>query len=253
MSDLFSKLGQLAQQAGISGLPGQQATQNPQASQGNAPASGVGGFLGSLTNSVPGGVGGLLGAGALGGILGTLMSGKTAKKVGEGLLVAGGTAAAATLAWKMYEKWQSNSAPAQQAPPAVQTGNSGWEQPALSAATDPAAMLVLTAMVFAARADGFVDDDEQASVHAMMEQLFPGTDVATQMDKLMRCPIDPNALASQVNSPEQGRDVYRLSCMVIVRDQAMERAYLDALAGALRIAPEDQRALEVEVDTMKAR
>lgn len=259
MSDLFSKLGQLAQQAGLSGQMGQFGQQGQQAQQSSPPASGIGDLLGSLKNSVPGGVGGLLGAGALGGILGTLMSGKTAKKVGEGLLVAGGTAAAATLAWKLYEKWQSgNTAPQpaqmQQPVQVPQSSNSGWPQPqpALSAAADPTAMLVLTAMVFAARADGFVDNDEQSSVHTTMEQLFPGTDVAQQMDALMRCPVDPHALAAQVSSPEQGRDVYRLSCMVIVRDQAMERAYLDALAGAMRISPEEQRTLEAEVDRMKA-
>lgn len=259
MSDLFSKLGALAQQAGLS-VPGAASGAAPGGQQNQG---GAGGMLGALKDSIPGGVGGLLGAGALGGILGTLMSGKTAKKVGEGLLVAGGTAAAAALAWKFYEKWQQNSAASGgQTAPAPQAGSGGWPnpaqpasapyaQPALSAATDPTAMLVLTAMVFAARADGFVDDSEQANVHVMMEKLFPGTDVARQMDGLMRCPVDPHALARQVVSAEQGRDVYRLSCMVIVRDQAMERAYLDALAQALGISRNDQQMLEQEVDAMK--
>lgn len=266
MSNLFSKLGELAQQAGVS-VPGMGAHTNQgnagqgNAGQGNNPmpgnaasAGGLGDLFGSLKDSIPGGVGGLLGAGALGGILGTLMSGKTARKVAEGALVVGGTAAAATLAWKFYQKWQGGSAPAA-AQPQVQQGGQQFGQPAgqqsLSAAADPTAMLVLTAMVYAARADGYMDPDEQSNVHSMMAQLFPGTDMAVQMDSLMRCPVDPHALARQVNGPEQARDVYRLSCMVIVADQAMERAYLETLAQAMGIDATEKVRLEGEVDAMR--
>lgn len=256
MSDLFSKLGALAQQAGLSGFSGTGQNSGVPAPR----TDGVGDLLGSLKNSIPGGVGGLLGAGALGGILGTLMSGKTAKKVASGALVAGGTAAAAALAWTMYQKWQQGSVAQENAPasppvtPVPSAGSvlSGFgAQSALSAAADPTAMLVLTSMVFAARADGYMDPDEQAAVHGMMQQLFPGTDVAAQVDGLMRCPVDPHALARMVSGAEQGRDVYRLSCMVIVADQAMERAYLDALAQALGIDPAEKARLEGEVQALK--
>lgn len=246
MSDLFSKLGSLAKQAGIS-FPDQ-----PAAKGASFPGTdGAGDLLGSLKNAIPGGVGGLLGAGALGGILGTLMSGKTAKKVASGALVAGGTAAAAALAWTFYQKWQQNSAPQENAPAAPPVTPAAQPIPALSAGADPTAMLVLTAMVFAARADGYMDPDEEANVHSMMNQLFPGTDMAAQMDLLLRSPVDPNALARAVSGPEQGRDLYRLSCMVIVADQAMERAYLDGLAAALTIPDAEKIRLEADVQAMK--
>ena len=51
-----------------------------------------------------GGLGGLLGSAALGGLFGALMSGKTARKVAQGALMAGGTAAVGALAWKFYQK-----------------------------------------------------------------------------------------------------------------------------------------------------
>lgn len=263
MNNLFSKLGELAQQAGVS-VPGMGNAQNDAARTGGVPGNaanaggGVGDFLGSLKDSIPGGVGGLLGAGALGGILGTLMSGKTARKVAEGALVVGGTAAAATLAWKFYQKWQTGNAPAagqaggqQFGQPVGQPVGQPAGQPALSAAADPTAMLVLTAMVYAARADGYMDPDEQSNVHSMMAQLFPGTDMAVQMDSLMRCPVDPHSLARQVNGPEQARDIYRLSCMVIVADQAMERAYLETLAQAMGIDAAEKVRLEAEVAAMR--
>lgn len=244
MSDLFSKLGALAKQAGVS-FPDSSASAST--SRGDS----VGSMFGSLKDSIPGGMGGLLGAGALGGILGTLMSGKTAKKVASGALVAGGTAAAAALAWTFYQKWQQNSAPQENAPAAPPATPTPYAAPALSAGADPTALLVLTAMVFASRADGYMDPEEEANVHGMMNQLFPGTDMATQMDALLRMPVDPNALARSVSSPEQGRDLYRLSCMVIVADQAMELAYLSALATALGIAPAEKAQLEADVQAMK--
>ena len=104
MKDLFSKLGEIAQQA---------AGAAQQGKKGDIPglggmASGGSDLLGKVGGAMSGsmgGVGGLLGAGALGGILGSLLSGKKAGKVGKGLLVAGGTAAAATMAWSFYRKW----------------------------------------------------------------------------------------------------------------------------------------------------
>ena len=53
----------------------------------------------------PGGIGGLLGSAALGGLLGALFTGKSAKKFAKGALMVGGTAAAGALAWNFYKKW----------------------------------------------------------------------------------------------------------------------------------------------------
>ena len=53
---------------------------------------GTGNALGDMVRSA-GGLGGLLGSAALRGLLGTLMSGKTARKVAKGALMVGGTAA----------------------------------------------------------------------------------------------------------------------------------------------------------------
>ena len=61
--------------------------------------------------------------------------------------------------------------------------------------------------------------------------------------------LDPRRIAAEIQSPEQGEDIYRLSCVVIDIDHFMERSYLDALGEALGITP--ARRAELEVDAVQ--
>jgi len=54
-----------------------------------------------------------------------------------------------------------------------------------------------------------------------------------------------------LRTPEEARDVYRLSCLAVRVDQFMERNYLDALAAALGIAEPEKSALEREAEAMR--
>lgn len=262
MGSLFSKLGALAQQAANSDLAR------------NVSATGNDMFGQLKQNLGESNTTSLLGAGALGSILGVLMTGKSG--VGTGLLRTGGTVAAAALAWNFYQKWsqnkvesapqghvgqppnyQQNYQPGQaQGLPQGQPGQ-GYQQPyaqpvpALGQAADPTALLVLEAMVQAARADGHIDAQERAAVHGIMEHLFPGTDVATYMDGLLDSPLNPEALACRVANPEQGRDLYTLSSMVIVSDTSMERAYLNALAESLGLSAAEKAQLDASVSAQR--
>lgn len=211
--------------------------------------------LGNLGGSL-GGLGGLLGAGALGGLLGTLMSGKTTKTLAKGALVVGGTAAVGALAWNFYQKWAQNAGNAQntsqnQAAP-IPAAPQGWSaklNPEVAALppADSKALLLLEAMVFAARADGHIDANEQQHIHNAVASMFPGQDMAELMDTLLNKPLDPAALAAQIQSPDEAHDLYRLSCMIVDVDHFMERSYLDGLAAALHIPAELKVQLEQEV------
>lgn len=210
-------------------------------------------------DNVPSGMGGLLGAGALGGLLGALMSGKTGRKLATGALMVG----AGALAWKFYRKWSANGQNAEAANPSSRTDSGGWPE-ALTSAPDESALpagqsksavqsassdtdqLLLEAMVFAARADGHIDEKERADINAAVESMFPGQDAAALVDSLMDKPLDPASLAARVSNYEQGCDLYRLSCAIIKADHFMERSYLDGLAAALRLTPEDKTRLEQE-------
>lgn len=106
-------------------------------------------------------------------------------------------------------------------------------------------------MIFAARADGHIDDKERANIHKAVESLFPMQDMAQVLDTLLHKPLDPASLASRVTSHDEARDLYRLSAMIIDVDHFMERSYLDGLAAALTITPEEKAALDKEVEETK--
>lgn len=211
----------------------------------------------SAGKATPGGVGGLLGAGVLGALLGKSASNdlvKNAALVGAG-----------AVAWNFYQKWSqaraAQNAPQQQgwqsAP--AQTGSWGsapsadqWQsQPPMVIQLDPTALLVMRAMVFAARADGNVDALEQQRIDTVIQNMLQGQDVRAQLDAMKSEMLDPRKIATAVQAPEQGEDIYRLSCVVIDIDHFMERSYLDALGDALCIAP--ARRAELEADAAQGR
>ncbi len=215
----------------------------------------------SMPNALSG-VGGLLGATAVGGVLGALFGGKkAAKKMAKGAVLVGGTAAAGALAWKFYQKWAEGkgqapaSAPASygqfgDAPASSQGQQCAQPAPAM-AVEDTTALILLEAMVFAARADGHIDAEEQAYIHNAVEALFPNKEMAVILNELLEKPIDPLSLAAKVKNPEEAADLYRLSCAAINVDSFMERSYLDGLAKALNLNDSQKNTLEQEAAAVR--
>ena len=259
MKDLFSKLGsQLNSQFGnevkekIGGMLGG-IGQNPTA---QSMKDGLAGMAGSASRSVgnmanaAGGFGALLGSAAFGGLLGTLMSGKTARKVAQGALVVGGTAAVGALAWKMFQKW-SGGGSAQPAEPARATVmQPELAPPAQQAALpmqDESARLLLEAMILAARADGHIDEKEKAHIQEAAAHLFPGQSADALVARSLEQPLDPGVLAARVRNREEALDLYRISAMITGGDHFMERSYLDALAASLGIGAAEKATLDAQV------
>ncbi len=219
-----------------------------------------------------GGVGGLLGSAAVGGLLGALFTGKKTKKVAKTAMKVGGAAAIGGLAWTFYQKWsqskestaggyyqpqanqqyQQNSqnyqAPQGYQEPVYQEAQVQNTPPQMLPPAENTALLLLEAMVYAARADGHIDEDERNNIHNAVAALFPNQDMAEIVDAFIQKPIDPHSLASRVVSKEEGYDLYRLSCAAVDIDSYMERSYLDGLANALAITKEEQAQLEKEAE-----
>lgn len=197
---------------------------------------------GSLSSQTSGGMGGLLGAGALGAILGNLLSSDAVK----GVALAGAGAAA----WNFYKKWAQSQKQAAEAPEAAPKPASHATQ-ALPQKADPTAELIMRAMNYAARADGRIDPEERARMDAVLAAMLPGENLTAVMESIDKEPIDPSRLAANLQSPEQGHDVYRLSCMTIDIDHFMERSYLDTLAKVLNLSPSDQKSVEAQAEQAK--
>ncbi len=207
-----------------------------------------------------GNVGSLLGSAAIGGVLGALFSGKKAKKLAKSAVLVGGTAAAGALAWNFYQKWSQSKA-AQQAPqqapqqsyqfgdcapqPTAPVAVEASPAPA-SSIEDTTALILLEAMIFAARADGHIDEEEKAYIHNAVESLFPDKEMTATLDDFLQKPLAPLALAAKKNSPGPAQAVYRRAWAALNGESVMERSYLDGLAKALNIEESHKNTLEME-------
>lgn len=210
------------------------------ASQAKSAASGI-------QRQTPGGMGGLLGAGALGALLGNVMSSDIVRNVA--------LAGAGAVAWNFYKKWaQGQAAPREDNEEIPGFGSSPTRAVASSRSTaraigvDPTTELIIRSMNYAARADGKIDATEQQRMDAVVNGMLPGENTAEVISMISKEPIDPNKIAAQVGSKEQAEDVYRLSCSIIDIDQFMELSYTDALAKALGISPDRKREIELEAE-----
>ncbi|MBX9700102.1 MAG: tellurite resistance TerB family protein, partial [Acetobacteraceae bacterium] len=95
--------------------------------------------------------------------------------------------------------------------------------------------LMLRAMIQAAQADGQVDRDEIDRILDRLREHGEEAEAQAFVEaELMRAP-DPEALAREVRSPEQGARLYAASLLAIEVDTPGERGHLARLATALRL------------------
>lgn len=167
---------------------------------GGGGGGGAGGMLGSL-------LGGAAGGGA-GGMLGSLLGGGAGGGIGSmlgGLLGGGGAAEPAAAA----------AAPEARAPSADD------------------ATLMIRAMCNAAKADGQVDEQEQANIIGKL-----GDDVGEAeinfLKQELAAPLDVAAFARSVPA-EMAPNIYALSCMTVKVDTPQEAQYLQQLGQGLNL------------------
>lgn len=199
---------------------------------------------------------GSLARGALaGGLAGLLLGTKGGRKLGKSALTYGGMALVAGLAYKAYRDYSSGGrapAPAQDTadpasssapvlPPPSDSPFSPVRQPG---GEEQFALVLLTAMISAAKADGHIDADEQRKIFDKLDTLDLDSEAkAFVMDEL-RAPLDIERVVKGAKSPEAALEVYAASRLAIDPDHPAERAYLQMLAARLGLEP----GLAEEVD-----
>ncbi len=209
---------------------------------------------------------GMAAGGVAGGALGLLLGSRGGRKSANKALKVGGMATLGLLAYKAYTQYQKQQAGASAT--AAQPASSVPMQPVAPAATTqptgvplvqrlpaPAAedhsRAMLRAMIAAAKSDGHLDEQERARVEAELNRQIEagGGDAPLRqwLDAELRRPVEPAEVAAGVSSPEAAAEVYLASVLMVDQASFMERAYLDALARELRLAPGLQRELEAQV------
>jgi uncharacterized membrane protein YebE (DUF533 family) len=220
--------------------------------------SGLGGLAGGATGTAPaaGGTGGghlgkyATGA-AAGGALALLLGSRRGRKMGGKVLKYGTAAALGAVAWRVYQDWQAKqaaaalpmAAPAATPAPTVPTTPMAFAQlPAPQVEAHSQAML--KAMIAAAKADGHMDERERDLVEAELHRLEADPALRAWVDAELRRPVEPAEVAAVATGPEMAAEVYLASLLVADDTTTMERAYLDALAAALKLPPGLKAELE---------
>jgi uncharacterized membrane protein YebE (DUF533 family) len=233
-SDLLEQLLRASQ-----GAAAQQQSQNS--------AGGLGGLLGGLLGGgAAGGLGGLLGGsnsgglGALGALLGGLLGvGNSAAPAGR----SGGTnyamlASLGMMAFQAYQSWQRlhpNSAPAQSLMTVDQLDGP---------AVDAHSHAILRALIAAAKADGRIDEREQAAIQAEIACHAGEPDLQAWIKAEVSKPLNAAEVAQAATSPAMAAEMYLVSVMLVDGREEAERIYLDEFAYHLKLAPELQAHLE---------
>ncbi|MCP6739502.1 tellurite resistance TerB family protein [Klebsiella pneumoniae] len=183
--------------------------------------------------------------GAIGGLAGLLVASKSLRKLlakyGTSALLAGGGAVAGTVLWNKYQQKMRAQNTSAQAP----------ETAAAPTDVDPRSVRLITALVFAAKSDGHIDDHERANIETQLRAANIDVQARVLIDQALAQPLDPQRLAEGIIDPQEALEIYYVSCAVIDIDHFMERSYLNALGDALAL-PKDVRAdIEQDIQSQK--
>ncbi|KPQ21277.1 MULTISPECIES: tellurite resistance TerB family protein [unclassified Halomonas] len=198
-------------------------------------------FGGGSQNARSGGSGGvdlksLLGGGAMGMLVGS----KRGRKLGGSALKYGAIAGVGVLAWKAWQNAQANKNSSSE-----QTSAEGERVEVLNGEYQERRSLeLLQAMIMAARADGHIDEQEQALITDQIDALGADQEMHNWIEQQLKAPLDAKALAREADSPQAAREMYLISVAVTDEQNPMERAWLDQLANALALSPDMARELE---------
>ncbi|HWU19682.1 MAG TPA: tellurite resistance TerB family protein [Devosia sp.] len=172
--------------------------------------------------------------GAAGLAAGMLLSGGGLGKLAGNAVKIGAVAAVGGLAYKAWQNYQQNqpgTAPAQPGEDAF------IPAPADQHGQEELGKSLVRAMIAAAKADGRIDADEKEAIFAKLEGMSLSADEKAWVFDELSSPLDINAVVARADTPEHAAEIYAASLIAITADTASERAYLDALASKLKLAP----------------
>jgi uncharacterized membrane protein YebE (DUF533 family) len=126
--------------------------------------------------------------------------------------------------------------------------NQGAAEPAKASAALPGydtpdrlqhkAMVLLRAMIQAAKADGQIDGEEMQRIMGRLAEAGEDDDARHMVLQEMSRPVDIAGLAAEARDAQEAAEIYAASLMAITVDSQAERDYLARLATALRLPPD---------------
>jgi uncharacterized membrane protein YebE (DUF533 family) len=210
-----------------------------------------GGLGGMLGGGQGGGIGDMLGglnqrardnplaSGALaGGLAAILLGSKAGRKLTKNAVAYGGMAVIGGLAYKAYQDYQARRSgqvpqPLPENQPELLPPPKDTPFMPKPAEADNRARLLVTAMISAAKADGYIDQAEQDRIFERLDQSSLDTESKAYVMDQLRAPLDLDAIVRSASQPEVATEVYAASLLAIDPDHPAEKAYLQMLAARL--------------------
>ena len=168
-----------------------------------------------------------LGVGAAAfGLLALLVGTKNGRKVLSPAVKLGSIAALGGIGYKVFTEWQKSQ------------GIESTGQP-IANLTGPAAnersMAIIKAMIGAAKADGTIDEAEQAAIVEQINSSGLEQSAAEILLAELQKPLDVKAIAAAADSPEAAVEIYLASLLLTDKTNAAEQSYLSQLSEALKL------------------
>lgn len=167
---------------------------------------------------------GAIGAGVLAILLGT---GAGRKLTGTALKL-GSVAAVGGLAYKAFQNWQG-----------VHSGKSVTEGESVDQLEGEAAanrsLVLLRAMIAAAKADGHINDQELDAIQKQLANMSLDNDTLEFLQAELSKPLNPAEIAAAADSQSAAAEIYLVSRIIIDETNAQEKAYLAELAKHLKL------------------
>jgi len=190
-----------------------------------------GGGLGSLVGSLLGGGGQASGGGGLGGLVGSLLGGGGSQAAVGGGMAGGLIGSLAKAAMSQMGGGASGG---------DQTAASGFDLSRYTSGQvesqrddNDRALVMIRAMLAAAKADGEIDAGEQERILGKLDDGGADQEMRAFVQSELQKPVDIESLASEVDSPHMATEVYTASLFAIDVDTPGEQAYLNQLATRL--------------------
>ncbi|WP_275785196.1 tellurite resistance TerB family protein [Pararhizobium gei] len=177
----------------------------------------------------------------------------TGREVAGTALKLGGLAAIAGLGYQAYKNYQAGNAPVATTPQTQPEllpppADSGFEPAVIR---NDFVLVLVRAMIAAARADGHIDEAERARI--MDKVKLSGLDSESEqfLKDELASPVDLDTIVSAARTEEERVELYTASRLAIEPDSRAERGYLDLLAGRLGLPDALVDHIEATVSSAK--
>lgn len=238
-------------------------------------------LLDGVRQAVPsaGGFASGLGSGAVaGGLMALLVSNKKARKFAGTAAKYGGAAVLGGMAFKAYDGWRKNKNAVASStqntynahrndlsvnhhPAVLQAHSESLSKPNENLTeqnfvsdqvfTIEFQLLLVKAMIAAAKADGHIDDVEQQRILKAVSSMDLSAQDKGRVFELMNNPINMDEFANPSLSVEQKSEIYLASCLAITPDHPSEQVHLTNLQRVLNLPEGLPKALQEQAEQLQ--